>query len=320
MTAHLALLSYYLAAFAAMATALYLWRDLSLSHVSTKLTALTKSSAALTKTLEDERNSAREQQQAADVERTAERVQWTSQFQHVREHMERLRHELAEARNHSLTRWQAFAEMEEIWGGDSEEPANEADAKKLLRENMWVLEPEYRLVNERIDWEVKLANALTTLYGTFGVVESRTWREQPNLDQLVDIAALVSMDGALGTQRTHAGSEALLLIEAKRPGSGGVLNEAARDQVLRYAADLRKLAPDKLMGHRIECLLIGGRIPDRMNDIVVKWDSEGEAPTMVRFLTWETLLTRAERACELSGPRPNALQRRHDSLRAQAAQ
>ena len=74
-----------------------------------------------------------------------------------------------------------------------------------------------------------------------------------------------------------------------------------------------------LMGRRIECLLIGGRIPDHMNDIVVKWDSEGEAPTMVRFLTWETLLTRAERACELSGPRPGSRPRAVD-VQALAAQ
>jgi len=245
-------------------------------------------------------------QPAANGERHSRRRRWIGDFQHAREHIDRLRHELAQARNHASLRWQAYDQMKNVWTGDADEPANEAAAKTLLRDNMWVLEPEYRLVDERIDWEVKLTKALTTLYGTFGLIESRPWREEPNLDQLVDIAAVVSMEGTLGTPRTHASGEALLLIEAKRPGSNGVLNEAARDQVLRYAADLRKIAPDILMGRRIECLLIGGRIPDRMNDIVVRWDSEGEAPTMVRFLTWETLLTRAERACELSGPRPGS--------------
>jgi len=299
MAATIAVVLYYVAAGLAMAGALYLWCDLSMTGVRSKLAALTRKHAK-----ETEANAAR--LQSLEGERAEERRRWIGEFQHAREHIDRLRHELGELRGHSNMRWQAFDRMKKVWVDDTGEPACEAAAKELLRENMWVLQPEYRLVEERIDWEVKLTNALTTLYGSFGQIESKPWREEPNLDQLVDIAAVVSMEGTLGTPRTHAGDEALLLIEAKRPGRNGVLNEAARDQVLRYAADLRKIAPDILMGRRIECLLIGGRIPDRMNDVVVRWDSEGEAPTMVRFLTWETLLTRAERACELSGPRPGS--------------
>ena len=301
MASTIALVVYYLAAAVAMAGALYLWRDLSLGRASQKLRAITAQRAKETQAHEQQR-------QTLETERAEERRRWISEFQHAREHIDRLRDELTEVRSGALARWTAFRHMKQVWG-DNDEPANEAAAKELLRENLWVLEPEYKLIGDRRDWEVNLTNALRTLYGTFAAVETRVWKTPPDLAQLVDIAAVVSMDGALGTPRTHAGDEALLLIEAKRPGRSGVLNEAARDQVLRYAADLRKLAPDILMGRRIECLLIGGRIPDRMNDIVVKWDSEGEAPTMVRFLTWETLLTRAERACELSGPRPGSKSR-----------
>lgn len=288
----------------ALIGALYTWRDLSLGPLRTKL----RSAVAKLQVIAAERE---RQLLAADAERLNERQQWTAEFQRAREHIDHLRQELAEVRSGSLARWTAFRHMKQVWG-DNDEPMNEAAAKELLRENMWVLEPEYRVMAERVDWEVNLTNALKTLYGTFAAIDTRVWKTPPDLAQLVDIAAVVSMDGTLGSPRTHAGDEALLLIEAKRPGRNGVLNEAARDQVLSYAADLRKIAPDILMGRRIECLLIGGRIPDRMNDIVVKWDSEGEAPTMVRLLTWETLLTRAERACELSGPRPGSAARLHE--------
>jgi hypothetical protein len=297
MGATIAIAVYYLAAVLAMAGALYLWRELSMTRVRNRLSALTAQHAKATEAHAD-------QLQQLESDRANDRRQWIGEFQHAREHIARLRAELDETRSGSFARWKAFAEMQQIWHGES--GATEEEAKALLRNHMWVLEPEFRLLEDRIEWEVNLPNALAELYPSFEQVDYSVWKEQPDPSLRVDIAAVVSMVGALGTPRTHAGDEALLLIEAKRPGNGGVLNASAREQVLRYAANLRKLAPRELMGRRIECLLIGGRIPDDMNDIVVKWDSEGEAPTMVRFLTWETLLKRAELACLATGPRPGS--------------
>jgi hypothetical protein len=297
MGAKIAIAVYYLLSILAMGGALYLWRELSLRRITDRL-------AALATKHETEAATHAEQLQLLDSARANDRRQWIGEFQHAREHIARLRAELDEVRSGSLARWKAFAEMRQVW--HSESNATEEEAKALLRNHMWVLEPEFRLLAERIEWETSLPNALAELYPEFEQSDGSVWKEAPDPNLRIDIAAVVSMVGALGTPRTHAGDEALLLIEAKRPGYAGVLNEAARDQVLRYAANLRKLAPRELMSRRIECLLIGGRIPDNMNDVVVKWDSEGEAPTMVRFLTWETLLKRAERACELSGPRPGA--------------
>ena len=296
MGATIAIAVYYLTAILAMGGALYLWRELSVTRVTKGRDALAAKIAKITETFT-------QQLAAAESLRASDRRQWIADFEKAQNLIVRLREELNEVHSGSRARWTAFRHMQEIWG-DNDDPANERAAQELLHDNMWVLEPEYKVVGDRKDWEVNLTNALRTLYGTFAAVDNRVWKTAPDLGQRVDIAAVVSMDGTLGTPRTYAGEEALLLIETKRPGRNGVLNEDAREQVLSYAADLRKIAPDILMGRRIECLLIGGRIPDRMSDVVVKWDSEGEAPTMVRFLTWETLLKRAERACELSGPRP----------------
>ncbi|MBI1214096.1 MAG: hypothetical protein GC190_21750 [Alphaproteobacteria bacterium] len=305
----IAIVVYYLAAILTMGGALYLWREASTAGVARRLKALTTRHA---KAAEDHE----QELQQLEAARDDDRRQWVAEFQHAREHIERLHHELNEARSGARERWRAFAEMQQVWHAGSD--ATEDEAKALLRNHMWVLEPEFRLIGERIEWEVNLPNALSSLYDTYQESDHSVWKEPPDPTLRIDIAAVVSMVGALGTPRTHAGDEALLLVEAKRPGIG-VLNEAARDQVLRYAANLRKLAPRELMSRRIECLLIGGRIPDHMNDVVVKWDSEGEAPTIVRFLTWETLLKRAERACELSGPRrgakPHAAE--HQALAAQ---
>jgi hypothetical protein len=294
---------FFLAAVIVMAGALYLWGALASRRLSAALHELKRDAEEAAVMHEAARLAADRQLRSREAERAQELATWTGEFQKARDAITRLKGELAEVRDSSLKRWTAFRHMQEVWG-DNDDPTNEAAAKELLREHMWVLEPEYKVVGDRKDWEVNLTNALRTLYGTFAAVDNKVWRTPPDLRQLVDIAAVVSMDGVIGLPRTHAGDEALLLIEAKRPGPNGVLNEAARDQVLSYAADLRKIAPEILMGRRIECLLVGGRIPDRMNDIVVKWDSEGEAPTIVRFLTWQTLLKRAERACELAGPRP----------------
>jgi hypothetical protein len=294
MGATIAIAVYYLAAVLAMAGALYLWRELSMTRVRNRLNALTTQHAKATAVHA-------EHLQQLESDRANDRRQWIGEFQHAREHIARLRAELDEARSGSFARWKAFAEMQKIWHAES--GATEEEAKALLRNHMWVLEPEFRLIGDRIEWEVNLPNALAELYPSFEQVDYSVWKEQPDPSLRVDIVAVVSMVGALGTPRTIAGDDALLLIEAKRPGSG-VLNASAREQVLGYASNLRKLAPRELMGRRIECLLIGGRISDDMNDIVVRWDSEGEAPTMVRFLTWETLLKRAELACMATGPRP----------------
>lgn len=188
----------------------------------------------------------------------------------------------------------AVSSMSKLWLrlGD-EDPCRD-----LLFENMWVLEPEYRLQGHRFFKN----EALSTIFSALGIKYPdqgyKRWFLLKRLDSKhnplqwrPDVCGFVTKSASISYPHTATTQKVFLIIEFKKPETELTVRDM--DQAYSYANLFRRLQENEVRwDHPIECLVVGGAMGDGVSDIYSRWGANASTIT-VRPITYRALLERA---------------------------
>lgn len=172
--------------------------------------------------------------------------------------------------------------------GSTRSGANERSCEHVLRQNMWVFEPEFVFTNLNRSSGQPLHSILAEHWNLQDTRKpdsklglDLTWR--PDICGWCDPTA-----GVHG--RDNPNERRYVVIELKNS------REAVRwkwmDQCYAYALALMYSAED-LWGKRIECFVIGGSVPDGIHPIHSHFGANRDEYISVTPLTWSALYRRA---------------------------
>lgn len=178
----------------------------------------------------------------------------------------------------------AIWEMNEVWNGNT----SEAECERVLRDNLWVLAPEYIEFNVPKD-QITLSKLAQRLFGDAESTEKEEWIELKNNNR-PDVPGLFWAHASLQYGLANARKPTLLVIELKKDA----VSVDALEQVHSYAHGLMQLRRKRLWGNRIDCLVIGRRIDPNVSDVHLRWGPRPHDAIHITPLTYATLLARAE--------------------------
>jgi hypothetical protein len=183
----------------------------------------------------------------------------------------------------------AIEKMDEVWNGT----ANEAECERVLRDNLWVLAPDY--IRHKVPpGQLGLANLADFLFPGAPSPTSDEWIAVPD-NWRPDIAGLFWADASLQHGQVGVREPTLLLLELKKAAITG----DALEQAHAYAFSLMQRNREKLWGERIDCLVIGRQLAEGLSDVHLRWGPAQNNAIHITPLTYNDLLARAKRIYDL---------------------
>jgi hypothetical protein len=193
-----------------------------------------------------------------------------------------------------------LAEMRRVWveHPNVSDVDNELDCQRVLRDNLWVLEPDYIVDHERGFF----ATGQTPLQNIYARHFPEIAATQPFDDgKHIQVLGSIKPDlcGFAFSNASFLGctegkpKEIYLLIELKSSRISLEWDHVA--QVNAYAYGLLRNARVNLQEKRIECLVIGKSIGPDVNDAHLRFGVGANSGIRIVPMTWQQLYDRAER-------------------------
>ncbi len=178
--------------------------------------------------------------------------------------------------------------MKRVW---IEEDSYEEDCCRVLAQNLWVLSPDYICLDPSgLSLEVAL-NTILSQHLETSAANINGLKTPINPNWRADLCGWVTSGSALDTAPEVA-QRFYLLIEMKASQMPIKYDEI--DQVHAYAYALMLLAPEKMWGKRIDCLVIGKEVVPGILPATLRWGPTPDSAVRVIPMTFRQLFRRAQ--------------------------